>query len=131
MVSGADKQPRRFEVLRISRYLVMDSEDSDNEGPPPLKRPRYERSSTPIRESPPGMRDGEEEAIFPLAEQGVASSPDVPDQAEEEPGPDYFGLSNEAMGKFNKFSQECIAEIEMVTSSVLVTTYSYDCSVIG
>ena len=84
--------------------------DSDSEEPP-SKRYRYERSSTPIREADPrepplltedgGNLVSREEPIAPApvvesdTEQGDTLCPEDVD----DPGPDYFGLSDEAMGK--------------------------------
>ena len=106
--------------------------DSDGEQPT-SKRPRYERSSTPIRELDPlqppqlsplkeaagerrenGLHDIVEEPIGP-APAAVASESDtgpvqgqglddtvlLDDDDDNDQGPDYFGLSDEAMGKFN------------------------------
>ena len=76
---------------------------------PPSKRCRYERSSTPIRElgnvvlpglSPLGEEDGGENGLE-SEEEPVAQAPVVPAELdmEQDLGPDYFGLSNEAMGE--------------------------------
>ena len=91
----------------------MDS-DSDGEGPP-LKRRRYERSSTPIREllDPPrppelpalseeeeGRENGLDSAEEPIASDTEKEDTVCPgDDEVNDQGPDYFGLSNEAMGK--------------------------------
>ena len=91
--------------------------DSDSEEPP-SKRRRYERSSTPIRELgnlvPPGLpplgeEDGgenglesEEEPVAPAPVAAAESDTEQEDTVypdDNEEGPDYFGLSNETMGK--------------------------------
>ena len=101
-----------------TQSIIMDSDCEE----PPSKKHRYERSSTPIGEKPefheppdiPSL-NGEEAEDFlyigrgdkrngnrdypPL---GLAAEPDM-EQGElypDEEGPDYFGLSNEAMGKW-------------------------------
>ena len=110
--------------------------DSDGEEPP-SKRRRYERSSTPIRELDPlqpldlpplreeeeGRENGPADIVKdPIAPAPVAESDTEPEQEELEDtvcpndddndqGPDCFGLSNEAMGKFSNylyFDNECL-----------------------
>ena len=83
----------------------MDFENCDEDSEPPSKRPCFKRSSTPIRDLPPAPCGASldelagEEAIAPA---GADHSP--PEQGElspeeHDPGPDYFGLSREDMGK--------------------------------
>ena len=99
--------------------------DSDGEEPT-SKRPRYERSSTPIREldplqppqlsplkeAPEGPGEGRENGLlasdtYTGPAQGPAPGLDDTvlldeDDDDNDQGPDYFGLSDEAMGKFNR-----------------------------
>ena len=111
--------------------------DSDGEEPT-SKRPRYERSSTPIRELDPlqppqlsplkeaaegegrenGLHDVVEEPIGPTpaavaseSDTGPAQGPGLDDTVlldedddDNDQGPDYFGLSDEAMGKFKNLN---------------------------
>ena len=87
--------------------------ESDDEGPP-SKRRRYERSSTPIRElldppQPPelpalseeeGRENGLDSAEEPIASDTEKEDTVCPgDDEANNQGPDYFGVSNEAMGK--------------------------------
>ena len=87
--------------------------DSDSEEPP-SKRRRYERSSTPIRELDPlqlsdlpPLRKEEEwgENGLDIVGEPIASDTEQEDTVcpgddeVDEQGPDYFGLSDEAMGK--------------------------------
>lgn len=93
--------------------------DSDGEEPP-SKRRCYERSSTPIRELEPlqlpdlpslreeeGEENGLDIVVEPIAPASVAESGTKPAQedtvdpnnSDNDQGPDYYGLSNEAMGK--------------------------------
>ena len=81
---------------------------------PPLKRRRYERSSTPIRElldppQPPELpalseeEEGRENGLISV-EESIASDTEQEDTVcpgddeANDQDPDYFGLSNEAMG---------------------------------
>ena len=98
--------------------------DSDGEEPP-SKRRCYERSSTPIRELDPlqhpdlpPLREEEEngldivvEPIAPgsIAESGTKPTQEdtvCPDDDDNDQGPDNFGLSNEAMGKFSNCTSD-------------------------
>ena len=84
--------------------------DSDGEEPP-SKRRRYERSSTPIREldplQPPDLpalreEEGGENGLDSVEEPIASDTEDTVCPGDDEvdnQGPDYFGLSDEAMGK--------------------------------
>ena len=92
----------------------MDSESEE----PPLKRRRYERSSTPIRELAPlvppdlpPLREARENGLVGV-EELIHPAPLVAAESDTEQertlcavdnvdgqGPDYFGLSNEAISK--------------------------------
>ena len=98
--------------------MDFESFDEEDEEAFPRKRPRsvYEnqRSSTPVREAPPSpaaplqMEEGDERGEGVVKEDEENSVPDAKrrnmpadtdDDANEEEGPDYFGLSREDMGK--------------------------------
>jgi hypothetical protein len=100
--------------------------DSDGEEPP-SKRRHYERSSTPIRELDPlqppelpPLKEAEEGRENGLHDHDIVEDPIQPigpaperdtepglddtvildeDDGDNDQGPDYFGLSDEAMGK--------------------------------
>ena len=115
----------------------MDSDthtDSDGEGPP-SKRRCYARSSTPVRELGPPLQppelpplsevkeeEGEENGLDiveePIAADPVAAESDRDPKQEDtvcldddddinDEGPDYFGLSDEAMGKNYHYLHPC------------------------
>ena len=87
----------------------MDFESCDEDSEPPSKRPCFKRSSTPIRDLPLAPCGASldvlagEEAIAPAGADHLP--PDMFGQGElspeeHDPGPDYFGLSHEDMGKY-------------------------------
>ena len=89
----------------------MDFESCDEDSEPPSKRPCFKRSSTPIRDLPPAPCGANLDSSVLAGEEAIAparddhSPPDMSGQGElspeeHDPGPDYFGLSREDMGKY-------------------------------
>ena len=120
--------------------------DSDGEEPT-SKRPRYERSSTPIRELDPlqppqlsplkeapegeGPGEGRENGLL-ASDTGSAQAPgpglddtvlldEDDDNDDNDQGPDYFGLSDEAMGKFKNLLLGDMTYVHLCDGCVIST----------